>query len=245
MRAGGHRIGFTVGGELEGTAVEHRRGPRGPQSGLGRGLRPTAQIEFVSMRPAQRLTGLVAGRRNTGQIDQRCEWIGHTRNASRPLNAISPTVRRRTGTARQPPCEVPTSLQPSVTRLTPMSNAPATSYRCSDSLSAACRFRGQRQRDARVVRRGREGPAGVLGRPGQPADVADPVHARCSTGRRHRSRSGSSAASSTSPTTASTVTSRPATAIGWRSTGRASRSATPATSPTPSSRTRSARPPMR
>jgi hypothetical protein len=40
--------------------------------------------------------------------------------------------------------------------------------------------------------------------------------------------SGSSAASSTSPTTASTATSRPVTAIAPRSTGRASRSATAA-----------------
>ena len=55
---------------------------------------------------------------------------------------------------------------------------------------------------------------------------------RCWTGRSRRSPSGSSAASSTSPTTAWTATSRPATATGWRSTGRASRSATAARSPT-------------
>ena len=48
----------------------------------------------------------------------------------------------------------------------------------------------------------------------------------CSTGRTHRSRSGSSAASSTWPTTAWTATSRPATATASRSTGKASRSET-------------------
>ena len=68
-------------------------------------------------------------------------------------------------------------------------------------------------------RSGQSKPTGCRGTPRSP---------RSWTGRRHRSRSGSSAASSTSPTTASTATSRPATATGWRSTGRVSRSATAA-----------------
>ena len=81
-------------------------------------------------------------------------------------------------------------------------------------------------------------------RAGARADVGHAVGADARLERRARSRSGSSAASSTSPTTASTGTSRPATATGSPSTSRASR-ATPARSPTPTCSARCARRPTR
>ena len=82
---------------------------------------------------------------------------------------------------------------------------------------------------------------GVLGGPGAPAGLGAALGARRSTGARRpvravvRRRAGS-----TSPTTASTGTSRPASATGWPSTSRAS-PATRGRSPTPSWPARSPR----
>ena len=95
-------------------------------------------------------------------------------------------------------------------------------------------FAAAGDRDPGAVRVGGRRSRGVLGRAGAFPALAHAVHARCSTGRTRRSRSGSTTASSTSPTTASTGTSRPATAIAWPCCGRVS-SATAGASRTPSS----------
>ncbi len=94
---------------------------------------------------------------------------------SRPLNAVSPTVGRIRTAARQPPCELPTPLQPLVTRLTPMSNAPATSTEVPSAYPPPADFAANANATGELYAEGRERPAGVLGRPGQPAELADPV----------------------------------------------------------------------
>ena len=66
QRAGKHRITAPIGGKLQRSAVEHRRGPGGAYRGLGRGLRPAAKIGTVPMGPTQRLARLVAGLLHTG-----------------------------------------------------------------------------------------------------------------------------------------------------------------------------------
>ena len=61
--------------ELATAAVEHRRGPRRPQRGLGGGHRPAPQVGAVAVRPAERLTRLVAGGGDTGQLHQRSQRV--------------------------------------------------------------------------------------------------------------------------------------------------------------------------
>ena len=187
--------------------------------------RPSIAARLASM-PRQRRAGRPA--RPTGQWSSRAKTV---------IPPARPIARLRSDVSHPRP-------RRSTRERHPQRREPVEPAQRGAALPAQCRVRRPGERHRGHVRGRSRRSARVLGRAGARGCSGRPRGARRSTGRTPRSRGGSSAASSTSPTTASTATSRRATATRSPSTGRASR-ATRARSPTPTSSARCRRPPTR